>query len=312
MFSLLVTFGIVLFIIFFIQIKQYKKTEYYAVTHAPYFSVMLDVGRLGEYDTYQHLKSLKGYKKFLFNCYIPKEDEETTEIDVIMLHESGIYVFESKNYSGWIFGTENQKQWTQSLPAGRGRSKKVHFFNPIMQNKTHVKWLKSYLQQEELDFFSYIVFSKRCELKNIKLTTSNHYVLKREYLLSQVRKNANEVGQKLSNEQIDKLYDKLYPLTQVKEETKKEHIQNINEKYKKEEKVEFVLDVKEEKQVKEEQQVKQNAEVEEIVTERNEDVEKVCPRCQQKLVLRTAKKGENAGKEFWGCSSFPKCRYVEY
>lgn len=215
MFSFLVTFGVVLFIIFFIQIKQYKKTEYYAVTHAPYFSVMLDAGRLGEYDTYQHLKSLKGYKKFLFNCYIPKEDEETTEIDVIMLHESGIYVFESKNYSGWIFGTENQKQWTQSLPAGRGRSKK-------------------------------------------------------------------------------------------------EHIQNINEKYKKEEKAEIVLDVKEEKQEKEEQQEKQNAEVVAIVTERNEEIEKVCPRCQQKLVLRTAKKGENAGKEFWGCSSFPKCRYVEY
>ena len=38
---------------------------------------------------------------------------------------------------------------------------------------------------------------------------------------------------------------------------------------------------------------------------------KICPRCGSMLVLRTAKKGTNAGKQFWGCSAFPKCRYVK-
>ena len=36
---------------------------------------------------------------FLFNCYLPMENKETTEIDAIMIHHSGIYVFESKNYA---------------------------------------------------------------------------------------------------------------------------------------------------------------------------------------------------------------------
>ncbi|MBR3447258.1 MAG: topoisomerase DNA-binding C4 zinc finger domain-containing protein [Oscillospiraceae bacterium] len=35
-----------------------------------------------------------------------------------------------------------------------------------------------------------------------------------------------------------------------------------------------------------------------------------CPRCGAELVLRTAKKGNNAGKQFYGCSAFPKCRYT--
>ena len=39
--------------------------------------------------------------------------------------------------------------------------------------------------------------------------------------------------------------------------------------------------------------------------------EKICPRCGAKLVLRTAKKGEHIGNQFWGCSGFPKCRYTE-
>ena len=63
---------------------------------------------------------------------MPRDDGETTEIDVLMLHTSGIYVFESKNYSGWIFGDEKSKTWTQTLPNGRGRrAQKERFLNPI-------------------------------------------------------------------------------------------------------------------------------------------------------------------------------------
>ena len=39
---------------------------------------------------------------------------------------------------------------------------------------------------------------------------------------------------------------------------------------------------------------------------------RICPRCGKPLVLRTAKKGDNIGNTFWGCSAFPKCRYHEY
>jgi restriction system protein len=38
---------------------------------------------------------------------------------------------------------------------------------------------------------------------------------------------------------------------------------------------------------------------------------RVCPRCGSKLILRTAKRGTNAGSQFYGCGSFPKCRYTE-
>jgi restriction system protein len=37
---------------------------------------------------------------------------------------------------------------------------------------------------------------------------------------------------------------------------------------------------------------------------------KRCPKCENTMTLRTATKGANAGNQFWGCSSFPKCRYV--
>ena len=39
--------------------------------------------------------------------------------------------------------------------------------------------------------------------------------------------------------------------------------------------------------------------------------EKLCPRCGSKMVLRTAKKAQYKGNQFWGCSQYPKCRYME-
>ena len=39
--------------------------------------------------------------------------------------------------------------------------------------------------------------------------------------------------------------------------------------------------------------------------------EKACPRCGGKLIRRVAKKGRNTGRAFWGCSSFPRCRFTE-
>ena len=51
---------------------------------------------------------------------------KTTEIDLLMIHEKGIFVFESKNYSGWIFGSEDQLKWTQCFKSGQ----REHFYNP--------------------------------------------------------------------------------------------------------------------------------------------------------------------------------------
>jgi len=40
------------------------------------------------------------------------------------------------------------------------------------------------------------------------------------------------------------------------------------------------------------------------------EIAPICPRCSGLMMKRTAKGGENAGKEFWGCSNFPRCREI--
>lgn len=40
------------------------------------------------------------------------------------------------------------------------------------------------------------------------------------------------------------------------------------------------------------------------------DPRKLCPKCESEMVLRTAGKGAGAGQQFWGCSTYPKCRFT--
>lgn len=38
------------------------------------------------------------------------------------------------------------------------------------------------------------------------------------------------------------------------------------------------------------------------------DPRKFCPKCEAEMVLRTARHGKNPGKQFWGCSDYPRCK----
>jgi hypothetical protein len=271
-----------------VETSRYKKTDYYKTTHKSFGTVRFDKGNYGEYLTYIYLRKYEeDGAKFLYNCYLPKDKGETTEIDVMMIHQSGIYVFESKNYSGWIFGSEYQKTWTQTLPSGR-KSHKEHFLNPIMQNKLHIKWLENQIG-ESVPIHSVIVFSERCTLKKIDLNSSNIYVIKRDAVKQTVADIAGRMGVSISQAQVEDIYRKLYPFTQVMNDVKQKHIQNIYNNHK--------------------DDITTPVDSNNVTVPLEDNL--VCPKCDGKLVLRTAKRGTYAGSQFYGCSNFPKCKYMK-
>ena len=68
----------------------------------------------------------------LNNVTLPTEDG-TTQVDHILLSRFGIFVLESKHYTGWILGNPSAAQWTQVL-----YKKHYKFQNPIHQNRKHI------------------------------------------------------------------------------------------------------------------------------------------------------------------------------
>ena len=93
-------------------------------------------GYYGEYLVFCELyKYINGNCKILMNLNIPTGDGKTTEIDLILIHETCIYVFEIKNYKGTIYGNGNGEIWTQYFRTAPNNV----FRNPILQNEYHIK-----------------------------------------------------------------------------------------------------------------------------------------------------------------------------
>src|SRR5690606_8837661 len=78
----------------------------------------------------------------------------TTQIDHVFLSPYGIFVLETKNMSGWIFGSEKQAQWTQKL-----YKRTFKFQNPLRQNYKHLKALEATLGVNPENLHSVITFA---------------------------------------------------------------------------------------------------------------------------------------------------------
>ena len=187
-------------------------------------------GDAGENIIYNALNKVHGRKALLPNCYIPVGQKGTTEIDMVFLHESGLYVIESKNYSGWIFGNEEQEHWTQCLRGKFHTTQKYSFYNPLRQNETHICALMELLKDDTVPYYSYVVFGNNCELKNIQLTSGKHHVTYALYLRRDIEYNARCTGTQLSDEKMDALYAILVNFTEASGWQKDAHIRDVQAK----------------------------------------------------------------------------------
>jgi len=100
------------------------------------------------------------YRNF-HDLYLPRPDGlGSTQIDHVIVSPFGIFVIETKNYKGWIFGSEKQRQWTQQIYRNKSR-----FQNPLHQNLLHVRALMAYLDLPKSLFRPVVFFIGEAEFK---------------------------------------------------------------------------------------------------------------------------------------------------
>ena len=92
-----------------------------------------------------------------YNNIIITGEDGTTQIDHIVLSTKGIFVIETKNYHGWIFGTQDDHTWQAKHPL-----RTYTFQNPLRQNYRHIKALMAFLDLPEECFISVIYFVGCC------------------------------------------------------------------------------------------------------------------------------------------------------
>lgn len=196
------------------------------------------------------------------NVTLPTEDG-TTQIDHIVVSEYGIFVIETKNMKGWIFGGEKQKTWTQKIYKHTSK-----FQNPLHQNYKHTKTIESALDIDPSQIFSIVVFVGDSTFK----TEMPENVTYAGGLIRYIKSKINKV---LSQKEVEKIISMIESgrLSRTLK-THREHVKHVKN----------------------------------IVEEKENN--NSCPKCGSELILRVAKQGINKGNEFYGCSSYPKCRYT--
>jgi restriction system protein len=198
----------------------------------------------------------------IHNVTLPTPDG-STQIDHIFVSRFGIFVVETKNMKGWIFGGENQGQWTQKV-----FKSSFKFQNPLRQNYKHIKALESALAVSPEAIHSIVAFVGDSTFKSPMPTNVTHgggYITYIKSFRDQV----------LSESEVQKVVDQIQSgRLEPSRETNRQHVQQLK-------------------------------------TRSDPNAERRCPKCGSSMVMRTAKRGENAGNKFWGCSAYPKCRVVQ-
>ncbi|HIF9364427.1 TPA: NERD domain-containing protein [Photobacterium damselae] len=221
-------------------------------------------GIFGEYLVNRLLSKLPESDYTLIKDVTLPTSDGTTQVDHIVVSRYGIFVVETKNMKGWIFGSARQKLWTQKIY--RHSSK---FQNPLHQNYKHIKALETLLGCSADYLHSVIVFIGNSTFKT-EMPPNVTYARGSIRYIQQFNKVV------FSDKDYARLTDSI---NQIKLKRG------------------VITDLKHRNHVKE------------IVASKVSSNQ--CPRCGSEMVLRETKRGENIGKQFWGCSTFPKCRAVK-
>lgn len=184
-------------------------------------------GDIGEITVHHLLSYLNKDCYFCINnLLLPLKNGGTTQIDHVILSPYGIFVIETKNYQGFIFGSEYANEWTQKTYRGT-----YQFYNPIKQNNHHIKTLANLLSLEITYFHSMILFIGECEIK----TTLPNYVIdcclntdkffeyidgKKEFMINQ--ELFKKILQTISNHRIKNTIE-----NQNKHQEYVKHLQNL-------------------------------------------------------------------------------------
>lgn len=191
------------------------------------------IGYLGEYKINIQLDQLPKNSKYLSDLLInnPNAKSGYSQIDHVIFTPYAIFVIETKNYAGTIYGDRNRGQWSVNG--------KFPMMNPFHQNYGHIQAIKTVLElNDEILFISMVSFTKRCTLKvneEIRKIQSNDLIVYDTELSEFILRKINVLklqNSKLiySNDRLQDLYDILIGVNITDPHLREKHVEKLKEK----------------------------------------------------------------------------------
>ena len=204
-------------------IKEEK--GFWASLFTPRYSSRAEaIGEYGEKKVSSFLADLDCEEYRVFNDLLLRDGKYTTQIDHIIISRYGVFVIETKNVHGKVYGSENAEFWKQYLPdrgyKRSGATKEHQLRNPIWQNAGHIKTLRRLVFDNDIPIFGIVVFPYETELN----VTAEQPVLKMWQVVPYIKQFREKV---LSIEQLRFYRRRLLEVITVTESDRKQHLENV-------------------------------------------------------------------------------------
>lgn len=178
-------------------------------------------GYIGEKVVSSILSRLPEKQYKLLNDVMLHTNYGTTQIDHIVVSVYGIFVIETKNYKGWITGSEYSENWTKNM-----YGKKYLFRNPLKQNYSHVKALEKTMNLSVDKFIPIVAFSSNSDIK-VKSTTPVIYISQLKRIIMKYK----EI--KFREDELESMVNIITMANITTKDVKKQHVQQIRNNVKK-------------------------------------------------------------------------------
>ena len=167
------------------------------------------------------------HAKILTNLYVRGNNGRMTEVDLVLLDRNGIFVFESKNYNGAVYGEEQNREWLHVLRNGD----RFNFYNPIWQNRGHISAVRRLCDGLDPEYFkSIIVFGKNCVFKKLRVHNSDCMIVKAGGAARAFRVLGRNTKNALSWRDIQDYYDRLLPYSRSTKRMRRQHAREVRKR----------------------------------------------------------------------------------
>ena len=173
-------------------------------------------GEMGEKIVAKRLKRLPKDKYRVINDLLLQNNGYSSQIDHVVVSEYGVFVIETKNYQGDIYGGANSEMWTQNIYGS-----KSHFRNPIWQNQGHIKAIRNALSNPTgIPFESIVLFSDGANLRLDKSLPVYNW----RKVITIIEGSADL--ERIPSDVADKIYYKLLAANVKDKKARKEHVKS--------------------------------------------------------------------------------------
>ena len=270
-------------------------------------------GLFGEKQIAYELKNSGMDMLVMHDLYLEKNGL-SAQIDFLVMTRKHTFIIECKNLYGNI-EIDDKGNFIRHIGHGKFY-RKEGFVSPVSQNERHLNVIKEIRKEYKTNFYTQGIFEKNFPkvyrsivvLANPKTILNDKnapdsirkIVIRADQLVSYIKKIEEEDDLYKSSEK--EMHELLDTFIKCSKPCKSDYAKRYEE---------LLNGCNEDKSEKQEDPVHEPTPPSVDGKFADLTTEKICPKCGKTLVLRTAKKGDNMGNQFWGCSGFPKCWYRE-